>query len=370
MYTEQDLIKIAKRQNNKKRNYLIVNKLQGKHIPVIPSKALKMFDDLANLVTHKYTDDKILVIGFAETATAIGASVAIKINAPYIHTTRENIQGEEYIHFTEDHSHAIEQKLVKSDIDSIIDKTDRIIFVEDEITTGKTILNIINKLSNLYKKDIKYTAISVLNSMDEQSEEIYKNKNIDIYYLIHINSQNYPKTADTYKDDGQYFTKTELKNFSDNSKKIKITDIHSYVNSRRLINPMSYKKLCYELSNQILQNIKLQNVKDILVLGTEEFMYPALFTAHEIEKNDKNVKFHATTRSPIQVSNTSDYPLHTRYEISSLYDENRITYIYDLKKYDMVIIITDSKNQKNSYTELVNALISCTNDNIIIFRWC
>ena len=38
MYTEQDLIKIAKRQNNKKRNYLIVNKLQGKHIPVIPSK--------------------------------------------------------------------------------------------------------------------------------------------------------------------------------------------------------------------------------------------------------------------------------------------------------------------------------------------
>ena len=47
MYTEQDLIKIAKRENNKKRPYLIVNKLQAKHIPTAPSQAFKMFDALA-----------------------------------------------------------------------------------------------------------------------------------------------------------------------------------------------------------------------------------------------------------------------------------------------------------------------------------
>ena len=46
MYTEQDLIKIAKRENNKKRPYLIVNKLQAKHIPTAPSQAFKMFDAL------------------------------------------------------------------------------------------------------------------------------------------------------------------------------------------------------------------------------------------------------------------------------------------------------------------------------------
>ena len=42
-YTEKDLVKIAKRENNTKRNYLVVDPLQGKHIPVVPSKALDLF---------------------------------------------------------------------------------------------------------------------------------------------------------------------------------------------------------------------------------------------------------------------------------------------------------------------------------------
>ena len=41
MYTEKDLIAVAGRENNKKRNYLIVNKLQAKHIPVNPEKTLE-----------------------------------------------------------------------------------------------------------------------------------------------------------------------------------------------------------------------------------------------------------------------------------------------------------------------------------------
>ena len=42
-YTEKDLVKVAKRENNTKRNYLVVDPLQGKHIPVVPSKALDLF---------------------------------------------------------------------------------------------------------------------------------------------------------------------------------------------------------------------------------------------------------------------------------------------------------------------------------------
>ena len=41
-YTEKDLVKIAKRENNTKRNYLVVDPLQGKHIPVLPSEALSI----------------------------------------------------------------------------------------------------------------------------------------------------------------------------------------------------------------------------------------------------------------------------------------------------------------------------------------
>ncbi len=72
-YTEKDLVKIAKRENNTKRNYLVVDPLQGKHIPVVPSKALDLFAALADTFREKYKDEKLLLVGFAETATAIGA---------------------------------------------------------------------------------------------------------------------------------------------------------------------------------------------------------------------------------------------------------------------------------------------------------
>ena len=89
-YQEKDILRIAKRINNSRRPYLLVNPLQAKHIPVSPSTALQMMTSLGELVAAKYGDAR-LVIGFAETATAIGAVVAKTISDEclYIHTTRE-----------------------------------------------------------------------------------------------------------------------------------------------------------------------------------------------------------------------------------------------------------------------------------------
>ena len=73
-YTAADTLRIAKRYNNPKRSYLLVNPLQAKHIPVSPAAALEMMGALGNQVAAKYPEAR-LVIGFAETATAIGAAV-------------------------------------------------------------------------------------------------------------------------------------------------------------------------------------------------------------------------------------------------------------------------------------------------------
>jgi hypothetical protein len=89
MYTEEDLVGIAQRENNNKRKYLVVNKLQGKHVPVVPSEAMKLFDSFAGIVYHTYQWEKLLLVGFAETATAIGAALATKMDCFYIQTTRE-----------------------------------------------------------------------------------------------------------------------------------------------------------------------------------------------------------------------------------------------------------------------------------------
>ena len=45
-YTKNDLLKLAKRHHNTKRTYLLVDPLQGKHIPVSPTESLKMLGTL------------------------------------------------------------------------------------------------------------------------------------------------------------------------------------------------------------------------------------------------------------------------------------------------------------------------------------
>lgn len=140
MYIERDFVRIAKRENNAKRSFLIVNPLQGKHIPVSPSQAISIFSDIAKLIYKEYKNEKLLIIGFAETATAIGSQIAIDLKCDYIQTTREILNDAQYLFFSEEHSHATEQKLVRNGLDSKIDSYQRIVFVDDEISTGKTIL--------------------------------------------------------------------------------------------------------------------------------------------------------------------------------------------------------------------------------------
>ena len=74
-FTVADTLRLAKRFNNPKRSWLLVNPLQAKHIPVSPGAALAMMRELGERLSRRYPECG-LVIGFAETATAIGAAVA------------------------------------------------------------------------------------------------------------------------------------------------------------------------------------------------------------------------------------------------------------------------------------------------------
>lgn len=362
-----NFIKIAKRQNNTKRKFLIVNPLQGKHIPVSPSSSLEVFDSLAHTIDGKYAGEKILVIGFAETATAIGARVAINLGMPYIQTTRETIPDADYLFFSEEHSHATEQKLVKNDIDSIINSADRIIFVEDEVTTGKTILNIISIIQKTYSKKIQYSVMSILNGMSEENLIRYKECDIDLFYLQKIDNKNYDELADSFTEDGKYLTAEKT------CREYKIKNISGYINARRLIfDSILYEESCKELGENIYSEIEnsVSCKQNILVLGSEEFMYPAMRTAKVLEDHGKNVKFHATTRSPICVSSEENYPLHCRYELESLYDRDRTTFVYDIKSYDKVIIVTDAVLDKKSGIKTLLSAAEKNNTDIEIFRWC
>lgn len=366
MYNEDTLIGIAKRENNKKRNFLVVNRLQGKHVPVKPGVAMNMFRALAKKVKEAYVGEKLLLVGFAETATAIGAALAAELDCYYIQTTREDMGQLEYIYFTESHSHATEQKLVKKDMLDCFTKVDRVVFVEDEVTTGNTIQKIVDIIKNEYASDMKFGVASLINGMNAENEAKYVANQIDVFYLVKTNNDKYIDVAEKYAGDGTF----HLLNTTVSESPIEAVCNKSYVNARRVTESSRYKEACKELFETVKDKISFSPEKSVLVLGTEEFMYPALFVAEEIEKSGVEVKFHATTRSPIIVSSEKEYPLHKRFELRSLYDDERVTYIYDLDVYDQVVIITDADGSKQKgIKSLLSALEESGNKNIHVIRW-
>ena len=378
-YQQKDLVRIAKRENNTKRSYLVVDPLQGKHVPVEPSKALNLFKSLAEKLQGKYEGERLLLIGFAETATAIGAQAAITLGTKYIQTTREVIPDARYLVCSEAHRHATEQKLVKDDIDRVINDIDRIVFIEDEVTTENTIMNIIKIITKEYQKKIKFAVASLLNGMTEESLKIYQDEKIELHYLVKTDHSGYGAVAEQYRCDGLYICaipenhtheSADIDVQSEKNMREHIISIPGWMNARRFVDAKQYEAACKKLAKTVITETVVKQGERVLVIGTEEFMYPALLTGYEIEKMGCVVRCHSTTRSPIAVSTEEEYPLHCRYELRSLYAPDRKTFIYDLENYDRVIVMTDAALASLKGLETLIYALRMKNENITVIRWC
>lgn len=120
----------------------------------------------------------------------------------------------------------------------------------------------------------------------------------------------------------------------------------NFGNPRKGIQISRYEHSCDEMAETFVVQFfnKIKNGSSILILGTEECMYPALKLGAVLEDCGQNysVRCHATTRSPIGVCADENYPITSGYKIKSFYDFDRATYIYNLCKYDVVVVVTDT----------------------------
>lgn len=344
-----DVICISKRDGNKKRPYLILNKLQAKYIPTKPYEALNMFDKLADEIKLN-GNEHVAVVGFAETATAIGAEVATRLSYKYpkmkvtfIPTTREVYDIDEKIEFTEDHSHAVEQILYMNK--ELLNSIDYIIFAEDEVTTGNTICHCVTQLKEITKA--KYMVASLMNCMDADEMKKFAGLGIEAYWLIKTDKEGFDSYTLEY-DSCDKYEKVNVKNRFENDIDGDMTFLEYakyWIKNPRLgTDAREYVASCKKLSETILKvyNDRLNERTKILCLGTEECMYPAIILADILEKSGKDAYVQATTRVPTCVHNEEETTLESRYEIESLYG-NRLNYIYNLNEYDFVFIVTDGK---------------------------
>ena len=369
-YSIDDLVRLAKRDNNNIRPYLYVNPIQGKHIPTDPEDTMMMCRTLANMVKAAYPSDRLFVIGFAETATGIAAGVCHYLDnvVYYQNTTREQADNEEYLYFTESHSHATDQMLRTNSIDHCFENVDRIIFIDDEVTTGNTICKLVDRLEDKCGiSKIKYSIASILNSMTNFRVNQLEDKGIECLFISDLPFE-YKKNSImdiSYEKDRDTLCK------ADEMENVDCVEFDTKANVRSTIFFYEYESEINRFVSKIEKIIGYEHYGRLLVLGTEECMYPAIRLGEILKKDGvaEAVKVHATTRSPIIASCEDGYPLNHRYQIRSVYDKERDTYVYNLKKYDKVIVVTDTGIVVEGMNDLLVALRSVGNKNILVSRW-
>lgn len=308
---------IEQRLNNEKRSFLFVNKKMCKHIPNDPKHLYKMSTQLAHRIYDKLDyDDNVLVIGMAETATAIAHIVARELpqcSALVCTTRKQRANTTPYLVFEEEHSHA-PTHIIYEDLTKFLWHKTHVIIVDDEITTGKTAQALAAKIKDI-SPDIAIWVASLLNT---QPNDMDKFKYVESWISL----------AYAERKDNIDFTpqeEAEFPDYSKNSSEHKAEEICSAGFEVENVN------IPFDFTN-----------KTVRVIGTEEYMYLPMLYALEFKKRGANVLFHSTTRSPIAI--TSLYPdyIHVRAKLPSFYGDYW-TYLYNFDEHtDATFIVTDS----------------------------
>ncbi|WP_055695833.1 phosphoribosyltransferase [Streptomyces prasinopilosus] len=136
-------------RRNPKRAHLLVSHVLGKHVPQSPAVVYghgvalgRRVRDLLGEQAHR-----AVVLGYAETATGLGHAVADGLGtAPCLHSTRRPVPGVATAGgFEESHSHATSHLLLPED-PSLLAGDGPLVLVDDEFSTGNTVLNTIRDL--------------------------------------------------------------------------------------------------------------------------------------------------------------------------------------------------------------------------------
>jgi orotate phosphoribosyltransferase len=358
---------------NKKRSFLFVSKVLGKHLPINPNKglltaallaaryaeAIKGFDcpvrdRLVELFEQSeptieigaFINERVnpVIIGFAETATALGhAFFDCFENAEYFHTTREELTGlAPIITFEEEHSHATSHRCYIPL--EMINNHREIILVDDEMTTGKTAINIIQSIHAQFPRT-EYTVVSILDWRSEANKQQFKQLErtlgitINIVSLLAGNVQ--VNEIAKLKDQ-----KGKQNHFYEKKPSIEILSLADFFESANVKDtPLIKETGRFGITSSVNQKISRaasvlrehRTGEKTLCLGTGEFMYIPMKLAAEM---GRNVYFQSTTRSPIYIQDSQGYG--ARHGINFPNPENREVahFVYNIspKQYDELFI--------------------------------
>ena len=409
-FEEQQLFDMALRIN-KKRSFLFVSKVLGKHLAVCPQIPLltshllayrymevrfQQKDDFANTISEAIQSKKVLnqtlqqslnnkihmekpltIIGFAETATALGHAFfeTFTGNVRFIHTTRELLLDQHpAISFEEEHSHASSHRVYAEP--TYFEGPSEIVLVDDEMTTGKTNLNIIRQLHEAYPHLTTFTLVSILDWRNEEHERELQAFARKLGIIIHTVSLfkgafttsiigELPKHESSIRKKVDFaltkhsfdlVLKDYLTQQRSHSEENTIHVANYYNGSGRFSLSAQEQSTLYAQINGIANNLAtLRSPGKCLVLGTGEFMYIPMLIAAQM---GEDVMYHATTRSPIFAH--ADSIIKNKFTFNSAEYPGAKNYLYNIPvgEYQDIFIVYERILDQEALAELVESLRS------------
>ncbi len=396
-------------RNNPKRRFLFVSKILGKHLPVKPYVALNYSKLLAlglyESLTGKHAEDRLellddvasgednhsdilrftkyplssdtVFIGFAETATGMTHSVfeAFSGSGGFYHTTREQVtHTRPVIKFEEPHSHAKAHNIYTNEHVNL-NSAKRIVLVDDEISTGQTLLNIMKSIKEQFGTS-EFHILTYLDWRNQASLDKYsdfeKNENIHVNVISLVQgsigdvvngSLDLDQISSHELFEKQIKSDSETKLPESNIvRNIYIDDFSS--KSETFMGPNSVNKTYNAFtgrfgltdSDQIDLIDQMATIQEklqpyvhgkTLVLGTEEFMYLPLRMAHEL-KGD--IFFKSTTRSPVYPSSDDSYTIKSGLKFNSSFNSDVTNYVYNISQenYDTILVCYEAIHEQPS----------------------
>ncbi|MEU2020700.1 phosphoribosyltransferase [Streptomyces sp. NPDC016469] len=363
----RELLGLALRRNPK-RAHLLVSNVLGKHVPQRPSVVYGAGVELGRRVRALLGEDgarRAVVLGYAETATGLGHSVADGLGrAPYLHSTRRPVPGVARAGgFEEAHSHATSHLLLPEDPELLAadGRGSALVLVDDEFSTGNTVLNTIRALHERYPRD-RYVIVALVDMRSPADRGRLTEFAAEIGARVDLVARNTGTVTlpDGVLEKGQALVaerEAEAEDLQDGPPHPRphvrldlpwpagVPDggRHGFAEAHRALLEPALPALADRVARALGDG-----PRRVLVLGFEELMYAPLRLATALEeRTDAEVRYSTTTRSPVLAVDDPGYAIRTRLVFPAHDDPadgpgERYAYNVAGAGFDAVVLVVDS----------------------------
>ncbi|MFF7973465.1 phosphoribosyltransferase domain-containing protein [Streptomyces sp. NPDC007905] len=349
-------------RRNPKRAHLLVSHVLGKHVPQSPSVVYGHGFRLGRRVHELLGETQAasaVVLGYAETATGLGHSVADGLGlAPYLHSTRRPVAGVAPAGgFEESHSHATSHLLLPGD-SALLAGDGPLVLVDDEFSTGNTILNTIRDLHERYPRG-RYVVVALVDMRSAEDTARLERFATEIgarVDLVAAASGTVRLPEEVLEKGRQLVARHETVPDAPEPPYGRIARIdlhwphglpdggrHGFTPAHRAHLETALPAMAARVAEALPTA-----ARRVLVLGFEELMYAPLRIARELEQMvPAEVRFSTTTRSPVLAVDDPGYAIRTRLVFPAHDDPadgpgERYAYNVAGAGFDAVVAVVDS----------------------------